>query len=250
MPAQLSAENLSVQLYTVREAMAEDLPGTLERVAGFGYKLVEPYGLMNIADDLKKALPANGLSAPTTHCSLLGAELDPIFSTAKELGIETVIDPAIRDEHWGSADAIASVAEQLNAAAAKAAEYGLTVGYHNHWWELETMIDGRHGLEVLADQLEPGVRLEVDTYWAKCGGADVTALLATLGDRVLSIHIKDGDGTRDTKTQVAVGQGSLPVWDYINAVTHLTYGVVELDDSAGDRFDAIKDSFTYLTKGA
>jgi predicted small integral membrane protein len=64
---------------------------------------------------------------------------------------------------------------------------------------------------------------------------------------VQALHVKDGDGTRDNKKQVAVGQGSIPVWDYINATPNLKYGVVELDDSEGDRFVAIADSFAYLT---
>ena len=69
------------------------------------------------------------------------------------------------------------------------------------------MIDGRHGLEVLAEQLDPAVVLEVDTYWAYVGGADVPALLERLGDRVVALHIKDGDGSLDNKKQVPVGSG-------------------------------------------
>ena len=66
------------------------------------------------------------------------------------------------------------------------------------------MFDGRHALEVFADQLDPDVMLEVDTYWAYAGGADVPALLGRLGDRVVALHVKDGDGTLNTKAQTAV----------------------------------------------
>ena len=78
-------------------------------------------------------------------------------------------------------------------------------------------MNGRHALEVLADALSPEVVLEVDTYWAYVGGADVPGLLRRLGERVVALHIKDGDGTRDVESQVAVGAGSLPVWDFIEA---------------------------------
>ena len=63
---------------------------------------------------------------------------------------------------------------------------------------------------MLADRLEPEVVLEVDTYWAYAGGADVPALLARLGDRVVALHIKDGDGSLDPSKQVPVGSGVLP----------------------------------------
>ncbi|MBA8793492.1 sugar phosphate isomerase/epimerase [Friedmanniella endophytica] len=246
----LSTENLSVQLYTVREALSDDVDATLARLAAAGYQLVEPFAFTKFFDGLKSGLAAHGLSAPTTHASLVDADdVDDTLAAAKELGIQTVIDPHTDPKRWSSAEEVAKIAASLNAAAEKAAAHGLSVGYHNHAFELENSIDGRHALEVFADHLDPAVRLEVDTYWAYAGGADVPALLGRLGERVLAIHIKDGDGTKDVKNQTAVGSGSLPVWDYIDAVPNLGYGVVELDDSATDRFVAVEESFSYLSKG-
>jgi sugar phosphate isomerase/epimerase len=240
--------NLSVQLYTVRDAVRADLDAALARIAGFGYRQVEPFGLLEFADQLAIALPRHGLSAPTTHTALLGNDEDANFAAAKALGVQVVIDPYITQPHWTTEDSIKRTAEALNLAAHKAQQYELTVGYHNHQWELEEKIDGRHALEVLVDHLTPEVVLEVDTYWAAAGGADVPALLQRLGDRVVALHIKDGDGSLDLKKQVAVGAGSMPVWDFVNAATNLRLGVVELDDSAGDLFQAIQDSFRYLTE--
>lgn len=160
----------------------------------------------------------------------------------------TVIVPSTDPARWQSAEGIAEIAAELNAAAAKAAEYGLTVGYHNHHFELESKIDGRHGLEVLADHLDPAVVLEVDTYWAYAGGADVPALLERLGDRVVALHVKDGDGSLDDKKQVAVGSGSLPVNDYLVAAPNALF-VVELDDSEGDLMTAVGASREFLVDG-
>jgi sugar phosphate isomerase/epimerase len=178
---------------------------------------------------------------------VIDADVDEILGAAKELGIQTVITPFSNPEQWQTADGIAGIADQLNAAAEKAAAAGLSVGYHNHWFELEARIDGKHGLEVLAGKTAPEVMLEVDTYWAQVGGADVPALLGRLGDRVQALHLKDGDGTRNNKNQVAVGDGVIPVWDFVDATPNLKYGVIELDDSELDRFDCIAKSFSYLT---
>jgi sugar phosphate isomerase/epimerase len=243
----MSHDNLSVQLYTVRNALAEDFDGTLAQIAGFGYTQVEPFQFVNFLDGLRN-LGKHGLSAPTTHVGLLSGDQDEIFAAAKELGIQTVIEPAVRDQHWQTEEAIKDTASQLNAAAEKAAEHGLRVGYHNHWWELEAKVDGRHGLEVLAENLAPEVVLEVDTYWAYAGGADVPALLRRLGDRVVALHVKDGDGSTDTKKQVAVGSGVLPVWDFIDVAPD-ALRVVELDDSSGDLLEAVRDSRAYLSAG-
>jgi sugar phosphate isomerase/epimerase len=243
----MSNQNLSVQLYTVRNALAEDFDGTLQQIAGFGYTQVEPFQFIKFLDGLRN-LSRHGLAAPTTHVGLLSGDQDEIFAAAKELGIETVIDPHVPVDRWQSAEDIKQTAAQLNAAAEKAAGYGLKVGYHNHAFELESVIDGKHGLEILAENLAPEVGLEVDTYWAYAGGADVPALLERLGDRVFALHVKDGDGSKDTKKQVAVGSGSLPVWDFIEAKPD-ALRVVELEDNPGDLFEAVRDSRAYLVNG-
>jgi sugar phosphate isomerase/epimerase len=244
-----NSTQLSVQLYTVRSFLSEDFDGTLGKIAGFGFSQVEPFAFMNFRDELRAGLSSHNLSAPTTHMALLSGDQDEIFAAAKELGITTVIEPAVRAPHWQTEEDIKSTASQLNAAAEKAAQLGLRVGYHNHWWEIESNIDGKHGLEVLADNLAPEVVLEVDTYWAYAGGADVPALLGRLGDRVVAMHIKDGDGSTDPKKQVPVGSGSVPVQDILAARPD-ALRVVELDDSEGDLLQAVGDSYAYLTKGA
>ena len=243
-------DQLSVQLYSVRGALADDFDGTLARLAAYGYTQVEPFSFVTYFDDLKVGLTAHGLSAPTTHIGLLGVEdVDDILDKAIELGMQTVIVPSTDPARWQSEEGIAEIAIELNAAAAKAAPYGLTVGYHNHHFELESKIDGRYGLEVLAERLDPAVVLEVDTYWAYAGGADVPALLERLGDRVVALHVKDGDGSLDDKKQVAVGAGSLPVNDYLAAAPNALF-VVELDDSEGDLLAAVGASREFLVGGA
>jgi sugar phosphate isomerase/epimerase len=210
--------------------------------------LVEPFGLVGLAPKLAEALPKYGLSAPTTHAGLLREDSGAIFEAAKELGITTVIDPFVDPARWQTAEDIQATAEALNKAAVEAADHGITVGYHNHHFELVSQIDGRHGLEILADHLSPEVILEVDTYWAAVGGADVPALLGRLGDRVKAIHVKDGDGTLDNKAQVAVGDGTIAVNDIL-AAAPTALRVVELDDYTGEIFDAVAGSFAYLTEG-
>ncbi len=239
----------SLQLYTVRGPLEADLPRTIERVAQIGYTAVEPYNFVATADDLAVALTANNLTAPSGHAPLLRADQDQIFAAAQKLGITTVIDPHVDSGRWNTEKDIVATAQALNAAAAKGASYGIRVGYHNHEFELESRINGRSGLEVLADHLEPSVVLEVDTYWAAVGGEDPVKLLGRLGDRVKLIHIKDGPLTKEDKDQVAVGHGSVPIWDVIAAVPGLEVGVVELDDFNGDIFDAVTESFNYLKAG-
>jgi sugar phosphate isomerase/epimerase len=236
---------LSVQLYTVREALAEDFEGTLGKLASFGFTQVEPFAFVNFADQLRSGLSNNGLTAPTAHVHLVGEDHAAICELAAELGIQTIIEPYVDPTRWQAEADINEVASELNEVATKAADYGLRVGYHNHHFELESKIAGVHALEVLVDRLDPEVVLEVDTYWAYAGGADVPALLTRLGDRVVALHIKDGDGTLDTSKQVPVGSGVVPVWDIIAAAPE-ALRVVELDDSETDLLEAVRASREFL----
>jgi len=240
-----SAGELSVQLYAVRASLAADLEGTLARLADLGFTKVEPFDLVTLRDGLRAGLGRHGLTAPTAHVGLLDPDLEAVFDAAVELGIGTVIQPWTEPARWQSEATVREVATEMNAVAARAAERGLRVGYHNHDFELASKLDGRHALEVFADRLDPGVVLEVDTYWALAGGADVPALLRRLGGRVVALHLKDGDGSLDTTTQVAVGSGVLPI-DAILEAAPTALRVVELDDTAGDIFDAVRDSRAFL----
>ncbi len=239
----------SIQLYTVRRALEEDLAGTIQRLAGIGFTMVEPYHFVAKAADLQQAMAENNLTAPSGHAPLLSDDQDAIFAAARQLGIGTVIEPFVPDERWKTLDDIKDTAARLNAAAAKGAGYGVRVGYHNHWWEVESVINGKTALEHLADHLDPGIVLELDTYWAAVGGQNPAELLARLGDRVKFIHIKDGPVTADPSGQLAVGDGKMPIWDVLDAAGSLEVGVIELDEFQGDMFDAVTDSFRYLSAG-
>lgn len=240
--------DLSVQLYSVRGPMSRDPAGTLARLAGIGFRRVEPYALLEHATTLQETLASSGLSAPTTHAHVVGVD-DPVevFEAAVALGIGTVIEPMVRPERWSSRSGVVEVAAELSALARTAAGHGLRVGYHNHWFELESVLDGRPALEVLADALDPAVLLEVDTYWAAVGGQDVPALLRRLGDRVRALHLKDGPIDRDDEHQQPLGRGAMPVPEVVAAVPAVEVPVLEFDAYSGDVFEGLALSYEYAT---
>jgi sugar phosphate isomerase/epimerase len=147
---------------------------------------------------------------------------------------------------FAEADGVRAVARELNDAAAWLAGQGLRVGYHNHDFELSSLIGGVPALEVLADQLDDAVLLEVDTYWAAVGGQDVAALLRRLGDRVRYLHVKDGPVANRDDFMTAVGAGRMPVAEILAASPSADWHVVELDRCATDMMTAVGDSLTWL----
>src|ERR1700743_913721 len=163
--------SISLQLYSVRDAMELDAQATIARIAAIGYTQVEAsYRSLSANPRLGPAIRAAGLKSPSMTGTLVGTDRAPVFETANELGAHAVIDTLVREDHWTTEADIKRTADELNAAASEAAAYGLAVGYHNTWWGLTHSFDGRTGLEVVGDGLDPGGALEGDPSWVGVGG--------------------------------------------------------------------------------
>jgi sugar phosphate isomerase/epimerase len=243
----MTLPDLSVQLYSVRQALASDFAGTLARLAATGLTRVEPYDMLAVADALASALHAAGLTAPTAHQSLTDGRLDDLFSAAADLGVGLVVHPYTPADQWQTCEDVERLADVLAEAASAAGGHGVRVGYHNHNWELATQLGGRPALEVFAEMLDASVVLEVDAYWAATAGQEVPGLLERLGDRVVAVHLKDGPLDGDTAAQLPLGKGELPAADILAAAGALQFPVIEFDDYAGDIFDGIEESYRFAT---
>jgi sugar phosphate isomerase/epimerase len=236
----------ALQLYTLREQIVNGRRiDVLHAVRSFGYGAVEPYDVRTDPEQLRDDLSEAGLAVCSVHAKATGDDAEAFLEGARIVGADTVIVPWADPGRFADKDAVESLARELNAGAAKAKDHGLRFGYHNHWFELESDIGGRTGLEALAGLLDPGVILEVDTYWAAVGGQDVPKLLQRLGDKVRYLHVKDGPVTKDDP-MTPVGKGRMPVPEILNAAKSAEWHVVELDRSATDMLTAVRESLEWL----
>jgi sugar phosphate isomerase/epimerase len=67
---------------------------------------------------------------------------------------------------------------------------GISLVFHNHDPEFTTIYQGVPLFWLLAASCED-LKFEIDLAWARYAGWDPAALIATLGDRVVSLHVKD-----------------------------------------------------------
>lgn len=244
---------LALQLYTVREQLGAGRGPVLRTIRDFGYGAIEPYDVLTDPQALRTDLDEAGLAVCAVHARALGEDAGPLLDGARTVGADTVIVPSVPAERFADAASVAALARDLNAAAVRAADLGLRLGYHNHAFELPPVDDRATGLEALADALDPDVLLEVDTYWAAVGGpgegaaagGNVPALLRRLGDRVRYLHVKDGPVTKDDP-MTAVGAGLMPVAQILAACPSAEWHVVELDRCATDVLTAVGDSIAWL----
>lgn len=242
---------ISIQMYTLRDLTSQDMVGTLEKVAQLGFEGVELAGYGNSNQtEVSATLARLGLKVTGNHVGIdpLLEDFDEMVIENKLLGNQYVIVPFINEEWRGSRENWLETAKTLDEVGAKLKPHGLTLCYHNHAFELEESFDGQNGLELLYSNSSPeNLKVELDLYWVKKGGADPVEYLNKYPGRVPLVHVKDmaGDGSF-----AEVGAGTLD-WPAIflaaPAAGAVTY-VVEQDVCPGDPLDSIAISIANLKK--
>ena len=238
---------ISLQLYTIRDLLAQDFEGTIRNVAEIGYIGVETANLFGSspasAANLFREL---GLAVSGAHSPLpLGDQKQQVIDTMEALDCKRLIVAWQPPEKYKSLDGIKSMCDTLNEGAAVARSHGIQVGYHNHWFEYEP-VENRIPVDVMLEHLDPDVFFEVDVYWVQTAGQDPVATVRRFGSRAPLLHIKDGPCEIEAP-MTALGEGRVDIPGVVTAGTEATeWLIVELDRCATDMLEAVSKSYRYL----
>jgi sugar phosphate isomerase/epimerase len=207
----VQADQIALQLYTVRERAAADLQGTLRALAEIGYTAVEFAGYQGVpVADLRATLDELGMRAMGAHVQydLLDSEPDRALDEVQTLGGDFVIVPHLAEGLRGDLDAVHRVAETFNAWGERCRAAGLTFAYHNHAFEFAPLpgADGATMYDVLVARTDPAlVYLELDVFWVMEGGVDPLELLRRHPGRIPLLHVKDKDASDGSDAPVGAG---------------------------------------------
>jgi sugar phosphate isomerase/epimerase len=241
---------IALQLYTLRDAAKADFVGVLKKVAALGYKGVEPAGFHNLSmAEFRKVVEDLGMKVCSSHGP--GASpnnLQEVIDAAGVLGLALAgcgygpapVDTPAQIRH--TAETVAGMAEKLHQA-------GITLFQHNHYWEF-AQVEGRLPYDWYVQDCGPYVTFEMDAYWSANHGAnDPAAMTKKFADRIPLLHVKDGPLVKD-KAMQPLGTGKMDIPAVIKACNEkvLRWVIVELDHCDCDMFDAVAQSYTYLTK--
>jgi len=241
---------IALQLYTLRDETEKDFAGTLRAVAKIGYTGVElaGYGGLSVRA-LKNLLSENGLHVAGSHVAIerLESELDQVIDENLELGNPNVVIPYLAEDRRQTAADYQRVAASLNGWSATLASHGLTLAYHNHAFEFDTLDNGRTGMDILFAETNPAlVKVEVDTYWVLAAGHDPVQYLKRSAGRVVLVHLKDRDPADGSYTEI--GTGDLPLAGLVDvaAAVGSTWLIVEQDVCRRPPLESVEISFANL----
>ena len=245
---------LGLQLYSLRNQLAKDVPGTLKQIKAWGFDEVESFGNFGgaIAAELKNA----GLKVRSMHIGYdrLQGDLAGVLKEADAVGAKTILNPYLPHKQRPSASR-----EEILAAAKDFAKWGKECkaagkrfGYHIHGQEFGPAPEGTL-FDVLAKESGPDVGFEADVYWVVAGGGDPIALLNKYPGRFWFTHLKDmakgispvSEAARREDAKVVLGTGQLDIKAILAASAKAGVEMHILEDESADPVGQIPKSVAY-----
>ena len=243
--AQKSPIPIGLELYSVRDALKQDLEGTVRAVAGLGYQCVEFYApyfewTEAQAKGMRKLLDELGVRCYSTHNDQKIFSADNI-NRARDLNLVlgTKYLVLAYSEPKGNLDGWKAIAEQLNFAAERLEPAGLKPGYHNHQAEWKA-VDGIRPMDVLAKQTKASVMLQLDVGTCLEAGADPVAWIHSNRGRIHSLHLKDWSSDPSKGYQVLFGEGDAKWKDIFVAAESVGGAEYYLLEQEGSRFGEVE----------
>jgi len=211
---------IGLQLYSLRNQFAKDVPGTLDKVHGYGLKYVELAGTYNLPPEkFKELLTARGLQAVSGHFPFerYRDDAEGVARDAKALGLQYAGCAWIPHDGDFDEKGCRNAAAVFNKAGEALAKHGLKFFYHCHGYEFRPHGEGTL-MDLLMKETNPEfVNFQMDVFWVTHPGADPVNWLEKYPKRWELMHVKDmkkglkGDftGHTDVSNDVALGTGQM-----------------------------------------
>ncbi len=258
---------VGLQLYSIRDAMDADIPGSLKKVSDLGYKYVELasysegkfYGYAPA--EFGKMVTDLGMEVLSSHTQVesAGVTLDnaKIMANAHaEIGVKYCIQPWV-EEADRNIEFYKKMIGDLNQVGAIMKNVGIQFGYHNHNFEFDTI----NGITPYYDLFMPEmdadlITMEIDLYWVTKAGQDPVEMFNKYPGRFQLFHMKDMytetapyfDVVKDDISPV--GEGVIDFKRILAAkdVAGMKHMFVEDDNQGnGKPFEGIESSIKNLT---
>ena len=249
---------IGLQLYSLRDQFAKDVPGTLDKVRDLGFKNVELAGTYGLPPEkFKSELDARGLKAISAHFPFerFRDDVEGIAREAKVLGVQYAGCAGIARRGAFDEQSCRTAIDVFNTAGEALAKHGIKFFYHTHGFEFQPYGSGTL-FDLLVTETKPEyVTYEMDIFWVVHGGQNPVTLFEKYGDRFSLVHLKDMKrgtpinlltGSSDVKNDVAMGQGQIDYRRVLPAAQKAGVKWYFIEDESPTAEQQIPQSLQYL----
>ena len=252
----LIAQEVGLQLYSLRNQFKKDVPGTLKLISDWGIEAIEggdSYG-MPIAE-FKDLLTKNRLKVVSVGASFEELRDNPkdVVARAKTYGASYVMCSWI--PHSGNTFGILEAQNAVavfNEAGKVLQENGLQLVYHAHGYEFRPFKTG-----TLFDYMAENAihfNFEMDVYWVHHAGVDPLQLLKKYPKKFKLMHLKDmkkgtpkdDTGKANVETNVVLGTGEVNIAGLVAEAKKIGIAYLFIEDESSRVVDQIPKSLVYL----
>ena len=217
------AFHIACQTITFGQNQWERFPEVFAAVKKTGYAGIETgyrHLVHHPAAEIRKMLNDAGLELVGTH---LGGNLedaaqaesekaiiDEVLDYIGEIGTTRIIYSGLK---YQDDDQFARDLDMVSRTAEKCRERGVSLLYHNHWYEFS---DNWRGMNGIIERGSDAIGFCPDMGWVHKGGADCIEFLNKVNGRLGAIHFKDFLTLEGEKDFCILGDGVTPFNDIVN----------------------------------
>ncbi|MBL7872179.1 MAG: sugar phosphate isomerase/epimerase [Cyclobacteriaceae bacterium] len=255
---QLTAQEIGLQLYSLRNEIPKDVAGSLALINKWGIKEIEGGGTYGMTQEEFNALcKKNNLKMVSIGAGFEELEKDPaaVAAKAKQFGATYVMCAWI--PHTGDDFTLADT-EKAIAVFSKAGKVlkaqGLSLCYHIHGYEFRDY-EGGTLFDLMVKKLDKTyVNFEMDVFWVKHPGQDPVALLKKYPGRFPLMHLKDRkpgtpnsqSGHADDETNVVLGTGDVGIKAIMKEARKAGVKHFFIEDESSHAVEQIPQSLVFL----
>ncbi len=254
----ISAQEIGLQLYSLREQFKKDVPGTYALIKSWNIHEIEGGGTNGMSmEEYKKLLADNNLKMVSVGVDFdqLAKDPQPAIDEAKAFGAKYIVCFWIpHKDTTFTIDDIKKAVDVFNTAGKIIQASGLSLCYHPHGYEFRPYESGTL-FDYLVQQTDAKYfNFEMDVFWVKNPGQDPVALLKKYPNRFLLLHLKDRkpgtqdnqNGTADEESNVVLGQGDVNIAAIMKEAKKIGVQHYFIEDESSRSVQQIPESLVYL----
>jgi sugar phosphate isomerase/epimerase len=254
----LSAQEIGLELYSLRNQIKTDVPGTLAKIKSWKIKEIESIGTYGMSrQEFKKLAEKNDLKIVSVAAEYDQLQKDPqsAIDEAKALGAKYIVCFWIphNGNDFGIEETKKAI-EVFSSAGKLIQQNGLTFCYHPHGYEFRPYEGGTLFDYMVKNTDARYVNFEMDVFWIKIPGHDPVALMQKYPDRFPLLHLKDCkagtpgnlNGHADVESNVILGQGTIDIAAIMRQAKKIGVKHFFIEDESSRSEEQIPKSLAYL----